>query len=55
MFSKGQSNLMIFKELNNEKCKTYLIGCSQHKKAVLVDAVSQKIDRYLAIFRILRT
>ena len=40
---------MIFKELNNEKCKTYLIGCSRHKKAVLVDPISQNIDRYLAV------
>ncbi len=40
---------MIFKELNNEKCKTYLIGCSHQKKAVLIDPVSQKIDRYLAV------
>ncbi|MEE9354270.1 MAG: MBL fold metallo-hydrolase [Methylococcaceae bacterium] len=40
---------MIFTELNQEKCKTYLIGCDVHNKAVLVDPVTSHIDRYLAI------
>lgn len=40
---------MVFTELNQEKCKTYLIGCDAKKKAVLVDPITSKIDRYLAI------
>ena len=40
---------MIFSELNDEKCKTYLIGCEQSKQAILVDPIKTNIDRYIAI------
>jgi len=40
---------MLFTELNNEKCKSYLIGCETEKLAILVDPISSKIDRYIAI------
>lgn len=40
---------MIFAELNNEKCKTYLVGCEKRKKALIVDPINHRIDRYLAI------
>ncbi len=40
---------MIFRELNLGKCKTYLIACENTHRAVLVDPVREKIDRYLAL------
>ena len=40
---------MIFTELNNEKCKSYLIGCETEKLAILVDPINSKVDRYLAV------
>ena len=40
---------MIFKELNNGKCKTYLIACTDTKKAIIIDPLQQRIDRYLAV------
>ncbi len=40
---------MIFNELNNGICKTYLVGCRNSNKALLVDPIYPNIDRYLAI------
>lgn len=39
---------MLFRELNRDKCKTYLIACERTKKAALVDPLKDKVDRYLA-------
>lgn len=39
---------MLFRELNRGKCKTYLIACEKKRKAVLVDPIKEKVDRYLA-------
>src|SRR2546426_1427563 len=39
---------MLFRELNRGKCKTYLLGCEQTHKAVLIDPIKDKVDRYLA-------
>ena len=39
---------MIFRELNHSKCKTYLIGCTNTRRAVLVDPIREKVDRYLS-------
>jgi sulfur dioxygenase len=39
---------MLFRELNHGKCKTYLLACENTRKAVLIDPVKEKIDRYLA-------
>ncbi len=40
---------MIFQELNLGKCKTYLIGCENTHRAVIVDPVRERIDRYLSL------
>ena len=40
---------MIFTELNRMQCKSYLIGCEQDKKAIIIDPVQEKVDRYLAM------
>ena len=40
---------MIFRELNLGKCKTYLIACENTHRAVLVDPVRDRLDRYLAL------
>ncbi|MCI0668703.1 MAG: MBL fold metallo-hydrolase [Methylococcaceae bacterium] len=40
---------MIFHELNNSICKTYLIACEATGHALLVDPVATRIDRYLAV------
>ena len=40
---------MIFRELNLGKCKTYLIACENTLRAVLVDPVRDRLDRYLAL------
>jgi sulfur dioxygenase len=40
---------MLFKELNQGKCKTYLLACDRTKKAVLIDPLKEKIDRYIAV------
>ncbi|HEV2171495.1 MAG TPA: MBL fold metallo-hydrolase [Candidatus Binatus sp.] len=40
---------MIFRELNYGKCKTYLAICEASRKAVIIDPVRDKIERYLAI------
>jgi glyoxylase-like metal-dependent hydrolase (beta-lactamase superfamily II)/rhodanese-related sulfurtransferase len=40
---------MIFQELNNSICKTYLLGCEATGRALIVDPVSTRTDRYLAM------
>ena len=40
---------MFFRELNRGKCKTYLIGSEAALRAVLVDPLREKVDRYLAL------
>ena len=40
---------MIFQELNGTQCKTYLVGCENTRKTLLVDTVRERIDRYLAV------
>ncbi|MGH8009168.1 MAG: MBL fold metallo-hydrolase, partial [Candidatus Binatia bacterium] len=39
---------MLFRELNRGKCKTYLLACENTHKAVLIDPVREKVERYLA-------
>ena len=40
--------MLLFRELNRGKCKTYLIGCARTRKALLIDPVRENISRYLA-------
>ncbi len=40
---------MFFHELNRGNCKTYLVGCERTRKAVLIDPVKDRVDRYLAV------
>jgi glyoxylase-like metal-dependent hydrolase (beta-lactamase superfamily II)/rhodanese-related sulfurtransferase len=39
---------MLFRELNRGKCKTYLVACERTHKAVLIDPLREKIERYLS-------
>ena len=39
---------MLFLELNRGNCKTYLVGCERARKAVLIDPIKDRVDRYLA-------
>jgi len=39
---------MFFLEVNRGKCKTYLVGCERTRKALLIDPVKEKVDRYIA-------
>jgi glyoxylase-like metal-dependent hydrolase (beta-lactamase superfamily II)/rhodanese-related sulfurtransferase len=40
--------VLLFRELNRGKCKTYLIACARTRKALLIDPVRENISRYLA-------
>jgi sulfur dioxygenase len=40
---------MIFRELNNAKCKTYLLASEGMERAVLIDPLKDHVDRYLAV------
>lgn len=40
---------MFFRELNHCQCKTYLVACENTRKAILVDPISDQINRYLAL------
>ena len=40
---------MLFHELNRSSCKTYLIGCENTRRGVLIDPLRERSDRYLAI------
>ena len=39
---------MILRELNRSQCKTYLLGCSRSRQAVLVDPLRENTGRYVA-------
>ncbi len=45
---------MLFRELNRGKCKTYLLACEETRRAVLVDPLKDRVDRYLAVLAYLR-
>jgi len=38
---------VLFRQLNNTACYTYLIGSAETQEAVLVDPVLERIDQYL--------
>ncbi len=40
---------MLFRELNRAGCKTYLLGCEETGRAVLIDPLKDHVDRYLAV------
>jgi glyoxylase-like metal-dependent hydrolase (beta-lactamase superfamily II)/rhodanese-related sulfurtransferase len=40
---------MLCRELNRSKCKTYLVACERTRKAVLIDPVRDRLERYLAM------
>ena len=40
--------MLLFRELNRGKCKTYLVACARTRKALLIDPVRENISRYLA-------
>jgi glyoxylase-like metal-dependent hydrolase (beta-lactamase superfamily II)/rhodanese-related sulfurtransferase len=40
--------VLLFRELNRGKCKTYLVACARTRKALLIDPVREHISRYLA-------
>lgn len=40
---------MLCRELNRGKCKTYLVACERTRKAVLIDPVRDRLERYLAM------
>ena len=41
--------MVMFRELNRGKCKTYLIACPRTKRALLIDPLREHISRYLAL------
>jgi sulfur dioxygenase len=40
---------MVFRELNNFKCKTYLLASDSVARAVIIDPLKDRIERYLAV------
>jgi sulfur dioxygenase len=40
---------MLFHELNRAGCKTYLAACDETQRAVLIDPLKDRVDRYLAV------
>jgi sulfur dioxygenase len=40
---------MLFHELNRGNCKTYLVGCERTRKALLIDPIKDRVDRYIAM------
>ena len=40
--------MLMFRELNRGKCKTYLVACPRTKRALLIDPLRENISRYLA-------
>jgi glyoxylase-like metal-dependent hydrolase (beta-lactamase superfamily II)/rhodanese-related sulfurtransferase len=40
-------SVMIFEQLNDGACKTYLIACEETREAMLVDPVLERVDVYL--------
>lgn len=41
--------MLMFRELNRGKCKTYLVACPRTKRALLIDPLREHISRYLAL------
>jgi sulfur dioxygenase len=41
--------MLLFRELNRGKCKTYLVACPRTKRALLIDPLREHISRYLAL------
>jgi glyoxylase-like metal-dependent hydrolase (beta-lactamase superfamily II)/rhodanese-related sulfurtransferase len=39
----------LFRELNRGQCKTYLLACGETRRAVLIDPLKDRVDRYLAV------
>lgn len=40
---------MLFVELNRVSCRTYLLGCEDSRRALLIDPLRDRVDRYLAM------
>ncbi|MGH7555921.1 MAG: MBL fold metallo-hydrolase [Longimicrobiales bacterium] len=40
--------MLLIRELNRGKCKTYLVACARTRKALVIDPVRENIGRYLA-------
>jgi sulfur dioxygenase len=40
---------MLLHELNRAGCKTYLIACEETRRAILIDPLKERVDRYLAV------
>lgn len=40
---------MIFRELNNAKCKTYLLASESMGRAVIIDPLKERVERYLGV------
>ncbi|HZZ08056.1 MAG TPA: MBL fold metallo-hydrolase [Candidatus Binataceae bacterium] len=40
---------MIFRELNNAKCKTYLLASESMERAIIIDPVKDRVERYLGV------
>jgi sulfur dioxygenase len=40
---------MIFREMNNAKCKTYLLASESMGRAVIIDPLKDRVDRYLGV------
>lgn len=40
---------MLFHELNRAGCKTYLAACNSSNRALLIDPLKDRVDRYLAV------
>jgi sulfur dioxygenase len=41
--------IMLLRELNHGKCKTYLVACERTRRAALIDPLRERIERYLAL------
>ncbi len=39
---------MLVRELNRGKCKTYVVACEDRRRALLIDPLRERLDRYLA-------
>lgn len=40
---------MQVREINRGKCKTYLLSCERTRRAVLIDPLRERVDRYVAL------
>ena len=40
---------MYFEQISSGGCKSYLVGCKETLQAIVVDPLSDQVDRYLAI------